>query len=35
MCVQLAPPHSYAPLSSASSSPGCWGRWSLARVPRC
>ena len=22
-CVQLAPPHSYTPLASASSSPGC------------
>jgi len=29
VCVQLAPPHSYAPLASASSSAGCWGRWSL------
>jgi len=27
LCVQLAPPHSYAPLS-----PGYWGRWSLAWV---
>jgi len=30
VCVQLAPPYSYTPLASASSSPGCWGRWSLA-----
>jgi len=30
VCVQLAPSHSYAPLASASSSPGCQGRWNLS-----
>jgi len=28
VCFQLAPPHSYAPHSQASSLPGCWGKWS-------